>query len=171
MSYIDDNSAYDLSLFEEPEQYASPRAEKDDEDRKVYNIGKERRRRIFARVNPLQAIEVTAVTAVVVIAMVAIIHGQVQLTVLNHEIASAQQTLGELTSAYTQVEMAVENKLGPSVIEEYAKNVLGMGKADNSQKEFISFSEGDKAIVADSDSRSYFEKLCESLREAWSSDY
>ena len=103
--------------------------------------------------------------------MVAIIHGLVQLTVLNHEIASAQQTLGELTSAYTQIEMAVENKLGPSVIEEYAKNVLGMSKADNSQKEFISFSEGDKAVVADADTRSLFEKLYESLREAWSSDY
>ncbi|MBQ1546722.1 MAG: hypothetical protein IIZ59_04240 [Clostridia bacterium] len=167
MSYIDDNSAYDLSLFED----AEPRAEKNDEDRKVYNISKERRRRIFARVDPLLAMEVSAVTTVVIVAMVAIIHGQVQLTVLNHEIASAQQTLGELTSAYTQIEMAVENKLGPSVIEEYAKNVLGMSKADNSQKEFISFSEGDKAVVADADTRSLFEKLYESLREAWSSDY
>lgn len=166
MAYIDENSAYDLSLFEEPEEQEVTKAES--QPNRVYDINKERRQRRWARVNPLEALGGAAASVMVVVALAAIIHGQAQLTELNHEISSAQKTLAELGSAYTQVEMAVENKLGPSVVEEYARDKLGMTKTDSSRKEFISFSEGDKAVVASDGEKSLFERLADAFSEVWS---
>lgn len=168
MAYIDDIYAYDLSLFEEPEEYVSDEAES--QQNKVYDINKERRYRMIAALNPLEALASVAISVMVIIAVAAIIHGQAELTELNHRIASAKSTLGELSSTYTQVEMAVENKLGPSVVEEYAKNELGMSKTDASRKEFISFSQGDKAVVASDGDKGLFERLRDAFVEVWSTD-
>ena len=166
MAYIDDNSAYDLSLFEEPEQLEFDEAVS--QENIVYDLNKERRQRRWANVNVAEMLAVTAITVMVIISVSAIIKGQAQLTELNHQITSAQSTLDELASTYTQVQMSVENKLGPSVVEEYAKNVLGMSKTDSSQKEFISFSQGDKAVVAEDVNKGLLEKLKDALVEAWS---
>ncbi len=168
MAYIDDNTAYDLSLFEEPQPSGQPKAKT--QKNKVYDINKERRYRRWAFLNPLEALGVAGASILAVFAVAAVIYGQAQLTELNHEIANAQQKLKELSSTYTQVEMAVENKLGPSVVEDYAKNVLGMSKADNSQKEFISFSEGDKAVVANDGNKNIFQSLYDTFMEVWCSD-
>ena len=168
MAYIDDNSALDLSLFEEPEELRAVDA--GSQENIVYDINKERRQRRWANVNPLEALAVTAISVMVIVSVAAIIHGQAELTELNHKITSAQSTLGELSSTYTQVQMSVENKLGPSVIEEYAKTELGMTKTASAQKEFISFSEGDKAVVASDGETGFFEKLRTAFAEVWSSD-
>ena len=109
-------------------------------------------------------------SALVILALTAIIHGQAQLTELNQQISDAQGELTELESYYTQLEMKVENKLGPSVIEEYAKNVLGMAKTESYQKEFISLSNGDKAEVARDKEKNIFQKITDSLGEFWSND-
>ena len=167
MAYIDDNSAYDLSLFEEPEQLEFDEAVS--QENIVYDLDKERRQRRWASLNPLEALGCAAASVMVIISVAAIIHGQAQLTELNHQITYAQRTLTELSSTYTQVQMAVENKLGPSVVEEYAKNELGMTKTDGSRKEFISFSEGDKAVVAGAGEKSIFERLYDAFMEVWSS--
>lgn len=168
MAYIDDNSALDLSLFEEPEELRAVDAES--QENIVYDLKKERRQRRWANVNVLDALAGTAVSVMVIVSVAAIIHGQAQLTELNHQITSAQSTLGELESTYTQVQMSVENKLGPSVIEEYAKTELGMTKTGAAQKEFISFSQGDKAVVAGAGEKSFTEHLKEIFKEVWSSD-
>ncbi len=168
MAYIDENSAYDLSLFEEPEELELDEAKS--QENIVYDLNKERRQRRWANLNPLEALGTAAMSVMVIFAVAAIIHGQAQLTELNHQITSAQSTLTELSSTYTQVQMAVENKLGPSVVEEYAKNELGMTKTDSSRKEFISFSEGDKAVVADAGEKGVFERLCDAFMEVWSAD-
>ena len=168
MAYFDDNSAYDLSLFEESEELKHEHA--NSQENKLYDLNKERRLRRLAQLDPLESLAAAAVSVLAIISVATIIHGQAQLTELNHQITSAQSTLGELSSTYTQVQMSVENKLGPAVIEEYAKNTLGMKKTDNSQKEFISFSEGDKAVVAADSEAGVFEKLAAAFREVWSSD-
>lgn len=168
MAYIDVNSAYDLSLFEETEELELPEAKS--QENKVYDLNRERRHRRWAKVNPLEALGISAASVMAVAALAAIIHGQAQLTELNHQIADAQSSLAELNSTYTQVEMAVENKLGPSVVEDYAKNVLGMSKVDSSRKEFISFSEGDKAVVASDGNKGVLERLYDAFVEVWSSE-
>lgn len=170
MALTDRNAAYDLTLFEEDEvqELAKAKSQKNI----VYNLEEERKKRAKAKpkVNPLTAFLSAAVSALVILAVAAIIHGQAQLTELNQQISDAQGELTELESYYTQLEMKVENKLGPSVIEEYAKNVLGMAKTESYQKEFISLSDGDKAEVAGGKEKNILEKITDVLNQVWNSD-
>lgn len=166
MALSERNAAYDLSLFEVEEQVVLPEAES--QKNIVYDIRAERKRRRKPRVNPLTALVSIAVSSLVIVALTAIIHGQAQLTELNQQISDAQTELTQLQSYYTQMEMKVENKLGPSVIEEYAKNVLGMEKTQSFQKEFISLSEGDKAVVANDKQKNIFQTLIDAISSVWS---
>jgi len=165
MTFSDRNAAYDLSLFEEEEEALQPKS--GSQKSIVYDINKERRKRRLPNVDPLTALFAFAASVLAVIALVAIIHGQAQLTELNQQISDAQTQLTELQSYYTQMEMKVENKLGPSVIEEYAKNELGMNKTQSFQKEFISLSEGDSAYIANSGKKNFFETILEHLENIW----
>lgn len=157
MAFTDRNAAYDLSLFEEEELYELPKAES--QENKIYDLREERKKRVKYKINPLKAFLAVSVSAISIVAMTAIIHGQAQLTELNQQISDAQQDLTNLQSYYTQIQMKVENKLGPSVIEEYAKNVLGMSKAESYQKEFISLSQGDRAEIAKEKDKNFFDKV------------
>lgn len=161
MAFTERNAAYDLTLFEEEELYELPKAKS--QKNIVYDIDEERKKRVKPRIKPLTAILSFFVSSLVILAVAAIIHGQAQLTELNKQISDAQTELTELESYYTQLEMKVENKLGPSVIEEYAKNVLGMAKTESYQKEFISLSDGDKAVVANESEKSIFERILDAI--------
>ncbi|MBQ2603585.1 MAG: septum formation initiator family protein [Acutalibacteraceae bacterium] len=165
MTFSDRNAAYDLSLFEEEEEQLQPKSEA--QKSIVYDINRERRKRRLPNVDPLAAFIALSATVLCVIALVAIIHGQAQLTELNQQISDAQIQLTELQSYYTQMEMKVENKLGPSVIEEYAKNELGMKKTQSFQKEFISLSEGDSATIANGGKKNFIESVLEHLDNLW----
>ena len=165
MALSERNTAYDFSLFEEEEVVLQ---DSDSQKNKVYDIRTERMRRRKPRINPLTAVVGLAVSGLIIVALTSIIHGQAQLTELNQQISDAQVELTQLQSYYTQMEMKVENKLGPSVVEEYAKNVLGMEKTQSFQKEFISLSEGDKAVVASSGKKNIFEMIADAIKSAWS---
>lgn len=166
MALSERNAAYDFSLFEEEEEVVLP--ESNSQKNKVYDIRTERQRRRKPRIDPLTAIVGVAVSSLVIVALTSIVHGQAQLTELNQQISDAQVELTQMQSYYTQMEMKVENKLGPSVVEEYAKNVLGMEKTQSFQKEFISLSEGDKAVVANVRKKNIFEMVRDAIRSAWS---
>ncbi|MBQ3691761.1 MAG: septum formation initiator family protein [Clostridia bacterium] len=168
MALTDRNAAYDLTLFEEEEAVELAKAKS--QKNIVYDIEEERKKRTKAKpkVNPLAAFLSAAASSLVILAVAAIIHGQAQLTELNQQISDAQGELTELESYYTQLEMKVENKLGPSVIEEYAKNILGMAKTESYQKEFISLSDGDKAEVAKDEKKNIFERIADALSQVWS---
>ncbi len=97
-----------------------------------------------------------------------IIHGQVQLTELNQEIANAKAQLAEQQSIYTQLEMKVDSSISTTVVEDYARNNLKMNKAANSQKEFVDLSEGDKAEVSLSADKNIFESIAEAFTSLWS---
>ncbi len=168
MALIERNTAYDFSLFEEEEEVVLQESES--QKNKVYDIRTERIRRRKPRVDPLTAVVGFAVSALVIVALTSIIHGQAQLTELNQQISDAQVELTQMQSYYTQMEMKVENKLGPSVVEEYAKNVLGMEKTQSSRKEFISLSEGDKAVVASSREKNIFEMIADAFKSVWSNE-
>lgn len=184
--YSRSNLAYDFVLFEEPYAEApSARRKKDTEDKPEAQAGgkqvnkssaarksaagrrgikKERRRkRNFGRI----AVGVFFGLAVVVI-IASIIHGQVQLTELNQEIIDAKKQLAEQQSVYTQLEMKVDSSISTSVVEQYAKEKLQMSKAANSQKEFISLSEGDKAEVSLKSDKNIFESIADAIASLWS---
>ena len=97
-----------------------------------------------------------------------IIVGQVQLTELNQEIITAKSLLADSQSIYTQNQMKVESKLSNAEIEEYAESVLGMTKASNAQKEFVTLSGGDKAEVSAQESDNLFTQFIDSIKNLWS---
>ena len=106
---------------------------------------------------------------VVITAIVAaIIIGQVQLTELNQQIITAEETLRNSQSTYTQNQMAIQSKLSTSEIEKYAKENLGMSKAENAQKEFISLSKGDKAEISEDANQNFFQKIINAFTGLWS---
>ncbi len=174
MSYITDNEAYDLSLFEEDkaeEVEIRVKAQKPKKNNVIkLHSDKEQGKRAKLHISPLTAFFSVMVTAFVVLSLVAIIHGQAQLTELNREITNAQDELTELESYYTQMEMKVEAKLSPSVVEEYASDELGMSKTETSQKEFISLSDGDKAVVVTEEEKGLWETILDALKSVWSDD-
>lgn len=166
MAYGKRNEAYDLSLFEEPEETKTAseiELNVKSQENKIFDLEAERSKRKKPKVNPLTAFLGTVTAALVIVAVVAIIHGQAQLTELNQQIGDAQSELTELESYYTQLSMKVETKLSPSVVEEYAKSQLGMSKTESYQKEFISLSDGDKAVVVGEEDKSFIDSLLEAI--------
>ena len=187
MDYYSRSSlAYDFSLFEEPQTKGPSARLKDrtkhdaadiDGDTKK-NSGKRtaknarttpevkrirRRKSNFARI----AIGVV-LGAIIVFIVASIIHGQVQLTEINQEIADAKAQLAEQQSVYTQLEMKVDSSISTTVVEDYAKSKLNMSKANNSQKEFVNLSEGDKAEVSLSEDKNIFQSIAEAFSSLWS---
>jgi cell division protein FtsL len=183
--YSNHNLAYDFRLFEEEEvvrPYArkakgdgsvTETAQKQNNDaadaspkkeaKKGRTVREKRRRNRFGRI----AIGILAGLAIVLV-VVSIIHGQVQLTELNQEIINARAELSEKQSIYTQLEMKVDSSISTSAVEQYAKENLSMNKAANSQKEFISLSEGDKAEVTLEEDKNIFERIAEAIASLWS---
>ena len=184
--YGNHNLAYDFTLFEEAQVRPLMRGKKSGEkadsaaDRQVNTpsaakpvkksaakrtgVKRVRRRRSnFGRI----VLGIVLGLAVVVI-VAAIIHGQVQLTELNQEIIDARRDLAEKQSVYTQLEMKVDASISTSAVEQYAQQMLNMNKAANSQKEFISLSEGDKAEVTLDENKNIFEKIADAIASLWS---
>ena len=179
MAYNNRNAAYDLSLFDdEPKTNLAPKRRVDDEPvRKVKKkkknniltfsekeVNKARRRRH----NPFKLIFGTLAAGVVVFVIGAIIVGQVQLTELNQEIISAQSKIADTQSVYTQNQMKLEGTLSNAQIEKYATEVLGMTKASNAQKEFVTLEGEDRAEVSMQKSDNIFTRFVESIKNLWS---
>ena len=184
--YSRSSSAYDFTLFEDSRAYGtSARHGGKDKDSSAQTDGstkentRERRgrnaksdteiKRIRRRKSNIARIILGVLFGIaVVFIVVSIIHGQVQLTELNQEIADAKATLAEQQSIYTQLEMKVDSSISTTVVEEYAKENLNMNKASNSQKEFVNLSDGDKAEVSMSADKNIFESIAEAISSLWS---
>lgn len=182
MAYDNRNAAYDLSLFDDTADYSSgsaaPKRREDEVHKKQTKkraksnvltlpekeLEKNRRRRH----NPLKLAlgTVGGLAAALVIGI--IIVGQVQLTELNQKIVTAQQTLEDAQSIYTQNQMKLEGSLSNADIEQYAEEVLGMTKATNAQKEFVTLSGGDKAEISSQQDENIFTRFIDSIINLWS---
>ncbi|MCI7212300.1 MAG: hypothetical protein MR981_08860 [Ruminococcus bromii] len=185
MTYKNQNAAYDLSLFDDGysaynEGSAAPKYTEQEstgkqskrKQRKANNVVKlpeEELHKIRRRKhNPVKLALGSLGATAVALTIGAIIVGQVQLTELNQEIITAQATLEDAQSIYTQNEMKIEANLSNEDIEKYATDVLGMTKASNTQKEFVSLSEGDKAEVFEQKDDNLFTQFIESIKNLWS---
>jgi len=181
--YSRSSSAYDITLFEDPDMYASGDEAEDiakdgaaDVESGTTEKKRKRRRDTKKRKNSSKRSRGSAlrITLAVIFGIafafivVSIIHGQVQLTELNQEIANAKQELAEQQSVYTQLQMKVDSSISTAVVEEYAQDKLNMNKAANSQKEFINLSEGDKAEVTMTSDKNIFEAIAEAFASLWS---
>ena len=183
MAYENRNAAYDLSLFDDTSYTsgsAAPERRKKDIHKKdvskktskvnkVVTLPQDELNKIRRRKhNPLKLAVGSIGGLSVALVIGFIIVGQVQLTELNQEIISAKATLADCQSIYTQNQMKVESKLSNAEVEEYAENVLGMTKASNAQKEFVTLSSGDKAEVSANESGNLFTKFVDSIKNLWS---
>lgn len=184
MAYENRNAAYDLSLFDDDIAYSNGSAAPKKTEQEVHKkqtkrktggagkvvslpqseIDKIRRRRH----NPIKLLlgSLSGLTVATVIGF--IIVGQVQLTELNQQITNAKTMLADSQSIYTQNQMKVEAELSNAEIEQYAENVLGMTKASNAQKEFVTLSGGDKAEVSAKESDNLFTQFIDSIKNLWS---
>lgn len=181
MAYENRNAAYDLSLFDEDisssavavpkhrEQEEAKPVKKVHTGNKIVKLPEEEINRIRRRKhNPLKLAAGTIGGAVVALVISAIIVGQVQITELNQQIISAQETLENSQSVYTQTELKLAADLTTTEIEDYAENVLGMTKASNIQKEFVTLEGGDKAEVSAQADENLFTRFIDSLKNLWS---
>ncbi len=184
MAYENRNAAYDLSLFDDDNSYswgteAPKRQEKEVHKKKTAKKAKKvskvvtlpqdeldkiRRRKH----NPLKLIVGGTGGLAVALVIGFIIVGQVQIMELNQKIISAEALLQDSQSIYTQNQMKVESVLSNAEIQEYAENVLGMTKASNAQKEFVTLSGGDKAEVSAKGSDNIFTQFIDSIKNLWS---
>ncbi len=175
MVYENRNLAYDLRLFEQEEIYASTAVKtkekkqakhepKPEKKNTVVDIKKKPVKRIKRRKNNFFKISCAVVFAVAVVLVVGlIIHGQVQLTELNQQISAAQRTLEEQQSLYTQLEMKVDASISTAVVEKYAEEKLNMSKVANSQKEFVSLSQGDKVELTMESNDTVFDAIAQAF--------
>ena len=181
--YSNHNLAYDFTLFEEPynEGTSARLKKKKSEDAVVADDsaqenheesrapGKKRIKAVSRRKRNFGRIALGVVLGIAVMAIIAsIIHGQVRLTELNQEIVDARAELAEKQSLYTQLEMKVDSSVSTTVVENYAKDNLSMNKANNSQKEFVSLSDGDKAEVTMTEDKNIFERIGDAFASLWS---
>lgn len=172
MAFTKSNVAYDLSLFDETDSSAAkalPQVEKNKKTKQVLTLPEEEIHKIRRRKhNPLKMVAglVAGITVTLVIATIVV--GQVRITELNSQIIDARAALAENESVYTQTEMSLQSKLTTSDIEKYAENQLGMTKASNTQKEFVTLSGGDKAEVTFQRSENLFTQFIDSIKNLWS---
>jgi len=178
MVFDDRNLAYDMRLFEDEMKSSATKVrsekivkkgQKSEKQNTADDSHVKHHKRIRRRKNNFVKISGAVVFALAVVVVVSlIIHGQVQLTELNQEISNAQKELEEQQSLYTQLEMKVDASISTSVVEDYAQNNLGMTKVENSQKEFIALSEGDKVEIYDENSDGFWDSLADAFASLWS---
>lgn len=178
MAYNNNNAAYDLSLFDE-ELYTSAAPEREYDDESASKVKKKQKNKVVKfseedvnkarrrKHNPVKLFLGGLSVAVVAFVIGAIIVGQVQLTELNQQIISAQDTLADTQSVYTQNQMKLEAGVSNAEIEKHAAEA-GMTKASNAQKEFVSIESGDKAEVSSQQGENIFTQFIESIKNLWS---
>lgn len=172
-AYMSQNRGYDLSLFEtsgtaarKPLQKKVKKKQRRNNIVELPDMKVEKNSRRKHNVGSLVAGFVMVSVIAVVIGI--IIHGQVQLAEINQKITVAQEQLEEKESAYIQMQADVEKKLSTAKVEECARTELGMAKATNQQKEYISLCAGDKAEIYTQSSKNIFTQIGDFLGSLWS---
>lgn len=173
-AYALGSKGYDLSLFETTKGSAVPKeapvkVRKKKTATNIVKLQREDIERAQRRKYNVPALVLSFVmSAVVIISLCAIVYGQVCLAELNQQIIAAENTLTERQSEQLQIQAKVDSSLSTLVVEEYAKNNLGMVKASNQQKEYVSLSQGDKAQVYMEEEKNLFEQIGDYISGLWS---
>ena len=94
---------------------------------------------------------------------------QVLINELNTQIVAAENEISILEGEQTQYQIQIDSKLSEEKIESYAESNLGMTKADNMQKEFITMSGEDKAEILQGNApKNVFETIADAFTSLWS---
>ena len=164
-AYMTAGRGYDLSLFETSGTAArtpAPKKVKKKQYSKIVEFPEINEETAPRRKHNVAALALGFVLATIVAVVVGImIHGQVQLAEVNQQITKAQSDLETSRSEYVQINSRIDASLSTAMVEEYARNVLGMTKATNQQKEYICLTEGDKAEIFNEGEESIFVGIAE----------
>ncbi len=175
MSAENNNSAYDLSLFEPIHKTKNQKSESNKEKTKSNDdniisldpdiITKSQRR----KKNPIMILGISLLTIIAAVVSATIVQSNVLLNELNEQILEANEKIEEQTNLAAQYQLKVDSKLSTDVIQEYAENELGMVQAQSSQKNFISLSDGDYAeVIREDDTENILETIAEAFTGLWS---
>lgn len=160
--------AYDFSLFENDKEIVTDVKE----ENKLISISETPQNvmTVQKRKHNVLGIALFAVLAAVTFTVATtLIKSNAMISELNNQIAVAEDELKEQESAYSQYQMQVESIYSLRVIEDYAVNVLGMVKAENNQKDYVSLSDGDKAeIIQSSKDKNIIQKIADAISGLWS---
>ena len=173
-AYAMNSRRYDFSLFETTKGTAVPKEApvKVRKNKTEANIVRLKREDIDAaqrrKYNIPALILSFVMSAVAIFALCGIVYGQVSLSELNQQIIYAENTLTERQSEQLQIQAKVDSSLSTLAVEEFAKNNLGMVKASNQQKEYVSLSQGDKAQVYMEEEKNLFEQIGDYISGLWS---
>ncbi len=173
-AYAMNSRGYDLSLFETTKGTAVPKEApvKVRKNKTEANIVRLKREDIDAaqrrKYNIPALILSFVMSAVIIFALCGIVYGQVSLSELNQQIISAENTLSQRQSEQLQIQAKVDSSLSTLAVEEFAKKNLGMVKASNQQKEYVSLSQGDKAQVYMEEEKNLFEQIGDYISGLWS---
>lgn len=144
---LQDNKAYDFAMFEpKPKEGAQPerRAQKNN----VISLPeKELEKNRRPKLHPFKMLSFFVALIFTVGTVGMLIYGQVQMTELTEKINTANKSLDESKSIYTQLQMKSAAELSLDSVEDYAKNQLGMQKIEKNQVEYIGISGGDQGQV------------------------
>ena len=176
--YANHNLAYDLTLFEEPRRSPATARGKGAGKKSAGAEGNPKANgapseaaqsaagggiaRIKRRKSNFLRIAAGVILGVLAVAIIATnIHAQVQINELNQEKHEAEKLLEDLKSREDELDMQIAHQVSYDEVDKYAQEKLNMSKASNSQKEFISLREGDKAEVILEEDKNIFEKFAD----------
>lgn len=172
MAYENRSAAYNLETFSDNAAKKLPKKKQKTEQQKktkVVTLPQEALVKIRRRKHNPFKLFVGTVASVAITAIVgAIIIGQVQLTELNQQIITAEAELKNAQSTYTQRQMSLQADFTTNDIEKFARENLGMSKAENAQKEFVSLSQGDKAEISEEANQNFFQRIINAITGLWS---
>lgn len=147
---IQNNTAYDLSLFE-PDRSVIASGERPSEEKKKHNLIRldtsqseksQRRKR-----NPIRMIGIFLLTVVVASVSSLIVYNNVVIFELNEKIISAKKEIENQDNLKAQYQLKIDSRLTNEIVREYAENKLGMTQAKSAQKEFVALADGDQGKV------------------------
>ena len=165
MSSKQSGLAYDLSLFEpEPSMRPGHKNDKNTVEAAKANVVRLDTDRLETpKKKELNFPRMIAVGLIVTIAAtvgIVVLRNNVVINELNEQIHEANMVLENQENLEAQYQLRIDRKLTDDFVQQYAETKLGMTKANASQKEFVSLTDGDKGEVVRGDGKeSFFSRL------------
>ncbi len=178
MGYNSGNNAYDLSLFEPRQSRVRTNAEAGSGASRTGSkvAGKrppsrsktttpERKSKSRSKNDGLRSKLAggLAIGMFIIIAFAMLIGGRADYLEVTRQIELAKADLTELEQEYEVLKVKFDTKMSDSAVEEYAVNVLGMQKRENSQTEYISLNVGNVFEMADTQPNDWYQASLEEI--------
>jgi len=156
MAQRNESHAYDLSLFETKK--ADVIAVKPN---KKLEKAKQRKNKVQSLLN---TVAFMFIAVMVISVMCTMISMRVQLIELEGSIRASEEEIVGLESKRIRLTDELAQKTSAKSVEEYARDTLGMQKAESSQIFYIQIEEGDKVIVPETNSDNIFDNAVSSIK-------